>query len=244
LAAVTSAAALELDNQRLAAEVRAQLVEVRASRARIVSAADEQRRRVERDLHDGAQQQLVTAALLLRLARQRFDSLPEQDAALASYLTRSAGGLDDALRELRDLARGIHPAVLSEAGLVPALRVLASRAPQRIELHTEPGTELDAVAVPALPASVEATSYFVAAEAVTNALKHARASTIRIALHQDECALRLEVSDDGCGGADASGGTGLLGLRDRVSALDGELSVCSTPGAGTTIRVVLPLERR
>jgi signal transduction histidine kinase len=234
LEAVTSAAALELDNQRLAAEVRAQLVEVRASRARIVAAADEQRRRVERDLHDGAQQQLVTVALLLRLARQRLDELADRDETLAGYLARGAEGLEEAVRELRELARGIHPAVLSEAGLVPALRALAARSPQPVRVAD--------VTLPRLPTPVEATAYYVAAEAVTNALKHAGATTISIDVRRDGDTLCLEVTDDGAGGADLAAGTGLLGLRDRASALGGELVVRSASGAGTTVRVVLPLE--
>jgi signal transduction histidine kinase len=229
LRAVTSATALELDNQRLAAEVRAQLAEVRASRARIVAAGDEQRRRVERDLHDGAQQQLVTVALVLRLARQRVDRAT--DPELARLLDRGAEGLEDALGELRELARGIHPAVLSEAGLVPALRALAGRSPVPVDV--------DAGDLPPLPAPVEATAYFVAAEALTNALKHASATTIRIAL-RCEGVLDLTVADDGVGGADPLRGTGLLGLRDRVSALDGDLTVHN--GSGTTVRATLPLE--
>jgi signal transduction histidine kinase len=231
LRAVTSAAALELDNQRLAAEVRAQLAEVRASRARIVAAGDEQRRRVERDLHDGAQQRLVTVALVLRLARQRADRATDPDPELARLLDRGADGLEDALAELRELARGIHPAVLSEAGLVPALRALAGRSPVPVEV--------DADDLPPLPAPVEATAYFVAAEAVTNALKHANATTIRITLRCGEV-LDLTITDDGVGGADLVRGTGLLGLRDRVSALDGELTVHS--GLGTTVRATLPVE--
>jgi signal transduction histidine kinase len=229
LRAVTSATALELDNQRLAAEVRAQLAEVRASRARIVAAGDEQRRRVERDLHDGAQQRLVTVALVLRLARRRVDHAT--DPELAGLLDRGAEGLEDALGELRELARGIHPAVLSEAGLVPALRALAGRSPVPVEV--------DADDLPPLPAPVEATAYFVAAEAVTNALKHAGATRIRITLRRAGV-LDLMITDDGVGGADLSRGSGLLGLRDRVSALDGAFAVHSGPG--TTIRATLPVE--
>ncbi|MFC0113914.1 sensor histidine kinase [Kibdelosporangium aridum] len=233
LEAVKSAAALELDNQRLAAEVRAQLVEVRASRARIVAAGDEQRRRVERDLHDGAQQQLVTVALLLKLARQRLDDLPSQDDKLADYLTRSADGLTEALRELRELARGIHPAVLSEAGLGAALRALAARSPQPVEVCV--------AALPKLPPPVEATAYYVAAEALTNALKHAQAKTIRVTVLCADSSLSLEVVDDGIGGASLEAGTGLLGLQDRAFALDGQLTVRSDAN-GTTVQVVLPLE--
>jgi signal transduction histidine kinase len=235
LQAVTSVAALELDNQRLSAEVRAQLVEVRASRARIVAAEDEQRRRVERDLHDGAQQQLVTVALTLRLARQRLDGRPDPDPELVVWLERCAAGLEAALGELRELARGIHPAVLSEAGLIPALRALAARSPHPIQLCEAP--------LPALTAPVAATAYFVAAEAVTNALKHAHAATIRIDIRHDTDGLHLSVTDDGAGGADLAGGTGLLGLRDRVSALDGELTVHSAPGSGTAVHAWLPGEQ-
>ncbi|HEY3608102.1 MAG TPA: histidine kinase [Pseudonocardiaceae bacterium] len=232
LEAVTSAAALELDNQRLAAEVRAQLVEVRASRARIVAAGDEQRRRVERDLHDGAQQRLVTVALTLRLARQRMERGTTPDDELAELLRRSADGLEDALAELRELARGIHPSVLNDLGLLAALRALAARSPQPVELT--------APALPDLPAPIAATAYFVAAEAVTNALKHAGAQHIHIDVRLDT-GLRLAVLDDGVGGADLAAGTGLLGLRDRVSAVDGTLTVRSAPGTGTTVTARLPV---
>jgi signal transduction histidine kinase len=230
LDAVIAAAAAELDNQRLAAEVRAQLVEVRASRARIVSAVDEQRRRVERDLHDGAQQQLVTVALTLRLAEQR---LTGQDPQLVDLLRRSVAGLNDALAELRELARGIHPAILSEAGLLPALRALADRSPSPVQLDESP--------IPALDETIAATAYFVAAEALTNALKHGQAAVVRIAVHHDADGLHVVVADDGVGGADTAAGTGLLGLRDRVSAVDGELTVHSPPGAGTVVHAVLPV---
>jgi signal transduction histidine kinase len=229
LSAVASAAALELDNQRLAAEVRAQLAEVKASRARIVAAGDDERRRVERDLHDGAQQRLVTAALTLRLARQRSGG----DAELDDLLRRSAASLEEALAELRELARGIHPSVLTDLGLIPALRALAARSPQPVDL-----VETD---LPTLPDIVAATAYYVAAESVTNALKHASASRIRIEVGIRDGSLRLAVADDGTGGADPSLGTGLTGLRDRVSAVDGSLTVRGTPG--TTVIALLPLER-
>jgi signal transduction histidine kinase len=235
LAAVTSAAALELDNQRLAAEVRAQLVEVKASRARIVAAGDEERRRVERDLHDGAQQRLVTAALTLRLARQRLPA-DAPDPELAALLRRSADGLEDALAELRELARGIHPSVLTDLGLLSALRALAARSPRPVEVL--------AAELPALADLTAATAYFVAAEAVTNALKHADAEHILVEVDTttgpDGAALRIVVVDDGVGGADPAAGTGLTGLRDRVSAVDGVLMVRTTPG--TTVTALLPLE--
>jgi signal transduction histidine kinase len=234
LDAATTAAALELDNQRLAAEVRARLVEVRASRARIVAAGDEQRRRVERDLHDGAQQQLVTVGLILRLARDRPTS-GAGDPELDALLTRAADGLDGALAELRELARGIHPAVLTEAGLTPALRALAARAASPVEL-------IDAPELPPLPAPVAATAYFVAAEAVTNAAKHAASSRVLVHVRTAGSRLLVTVADDGVGGADPTAGTGLLGLRDRVAALDGELVVHSTPGGGTSVHADLPLE--
>ncbi|MGH3718150.1 MAG: histidine kinase [Pseudonocardiaceae bacterium] len=230
LDAVTAAAALELDNQRLTAEVRAQLAEVRASRARIVAAADEQRRRVERDLHDGAQQQLVTAALTLRLTQQRLDRHP--DPELAALLNRAAKGLADALAELRELACGIHPAILTDAGLLPALRALVQRAPGPVELAENP--------VPRLPAPVEATAYFVVAEALTNALKHAHAARIRVSVSHAGTALHVTVEDDGVGGADIAGGSGLLGLLDRVRAVDGDLTVLSPPGEGTSVHAILP----
>jgi signal transduction histidine kinase len=234
LAAVIAAAATELDHQRLTAEVRAQLVEVQASRARIVAAVDEQRRRVERDLHDGAQQQLVTVALTLRLAQQRVAGLPLPDPGLIELLGRGVDGLGDALAELRELARGIHPAILSEAGLLAALRALADRSPSPVELTGSP--------LPALAASSEATAYFVAAEALTNALKHGHAAAIRIEVHHDERGLHVVVTDDGVGGADTAAGTGLLGLRDRVRAVGGELTVHSPPGAGTVVHAVLPVD--
>ncbi|MFD4673235.1 histidine kinase [Lentzea sp. NPDC058450] len=230
LSAVASAAALELDNQRLAAEVRAQLAEVKASRARIVAAGDEERRRVERDLHDGAQQRLVTAALTLRLARQRSAGDPELD----DLLRRSADGLEEALAELRELARGIHPSVLTDLGLLPALRALAARSLQPVDL-----VETD---LPDLPGLVAATAYYVAAEAVTNALKHAAAQHIRVEAGVHEGSLRLAVVDDGTGGAAPALGTGLTGLRDRVSAVDGSLTVVSST-TGTTVIALLPLER-
>ena len=235
LAAVIAAAAAELDNQRLAAEVRAQLNEVRASRARIVAAGDEQRRRVERDLHDGAQQRLVTLALTLRLAQQRLTTLAQPDPQLADLLELGVTGLQEALAELRVLAQGIHPAVLTEAGLLPALRALAARSPNPVELHESP--------VPPLRPPVEATAYYVAAEAVTNALKHAAADTIRIEVWHDDGGLHVVVTDDGAGGADMAAGSGLLGLRDRVSAVDGTLTVHSPPGGGTFVHAVLPVSQ-
>lgn len=231
LEAVVSAVALELDNQRLAAEVRAQLAEVRASRARIVEAGDEQRRRIEHDLHDGAQSKFVTALVTLRLARQRFANQPTPDAGLAELLDRIAALMGEGMDQLRDLAHGIHPAVLSETGLVAALEMFASRSPCPVRVS--------AAVVPDLPPPLAATAYFVAAEAVTNALKHAHATTIAIDVRHEDGVLHLAVADDGVGGADPDGGTGLLGLRDRVAVFDGEMTVSSTPHQGTIVSVTL-----
>jgi signal transduction histidine kinase len=234
LAAVASAAAMELDNQRLAAELQARLLEVQASRARIVAAGDEQRRRVQRDLHDGAQQHLVACALTLRMAR---DELGDQaDPAVVALLGRTADLLGTAQSSLRELARGIHPALLADAGLAAALRALADRVPFPVALDVDP--------LPALPIEVETTAYFVAAEAVTNALRHARTTSVRIAVGVAEGVLRLRVADDGVGGADPSRGTGLAGLGDRVSAVDGVLSVVSLPGQGTAVCAELPVRPR
>ncbi|EFC81157.1 histidine kinase [Parafrankia sp. EUN1f] len=234
LEATIAAAALELDNQRLAAEVRAQLAEARASRARIVTAADEQRRRIERDLHDGAQQQLVTTALILRLARDRLGPDPS-DPELGVLLRRAADGLEASVTELRELARGIHPAVLTEAGLMPALRALAARSAYPVDV-------IDGPALPPLPDQVAATAYFVAAEAVTNATKHAHATRVHVGVRVSANRLVVTVADDGVGGADLAGGTGLLGLRDRVAAIEGRLVVRSSPGDGTSVHANLPLE--
>ena len=243
LDAVAAAAALALDNQLLAAEVRAQLAEVRASRARVVAAADEGRRRIERDLHDGAQQHLVTVALVLRMARDRLLADPDP-APVDALLDRVADGLDAALLELRELARGIHPAVLTEAGLIPALQAMAARSVQPVDVVSPDTAEiaLDPEAeVPPLPAPIAATAYFVAAEAVTNAAKHAAAHRVHVQVRRTAERLLVTVVDDGAGGAAPGRGTGLAGLRDRVAAVGGELTVYSPPGAGTTVHAELPL---
>jgi signal transduction histidine kinase len=227
--AVGAAAALALENERLDAELRASVQELRASRVRIVESADAARRRIERDLHDGAQQQLVTVALALRTARSRLDREPEEAGAL---IDAAAADLDAAIRELRELARGIHPAVLSDRGLGAALEALAQRAPLPVELEPVPQERL--------PASVEAAGYFVVAEAITNVVRYARASHARVAVARDGDRIVVEVDDDGVGGADPAGGTGLRGLADRLAVLDGRLDVESAPGRGTTVRAVIP----
>jgi signal transduction histidine kinase len=227
--AVGAAAALALENDRLDAELRASVQELRASRVRIVESADAARRRIERDLHDGAQQQLVALALTLRTARSRLERDPAQAGAL---IDAAAADLEMAIRELRELARGIHPAVLSDRGLGAALEALARRSPLPVEL--EP------VQPERLPPSVEAAAYFVVAEALTNVARYAQASHARVAVARDGDRIVVTVADDGVGGADPSGGTGLRGLADRVAVLDGRLEVESPPGAGTTVRAVIP----
>ncbi|WP_239331371.1 sensor histidine kinase [Frankia sp. CiP3] len=236
LDAVTAAAGLALDNQRLAAEVRAQLAEVRASRLRIVAAADTERRRLERDLHDGAQQRLVAATLTLRLLQRHLDGKIDPDAA--GLLASGTAGLDAAMAELRELARGIHPAILTDAGLLPAVAELAARAPAPVDVDAAP-TDL-----PRLDAAVEATGYFVVAEALTNAFKHAGAEQIRVTIEHEDDQLRVGIVDNGLGGADLAGGTGLRGLRDRITALNGQLTVRSAPGEGTSITAVIPAPGR
>jgi signal transduction histidine kinase len=217
--------ALALSN----AEARRELA---ASRARIVETGDAERRRLERNLHDGAQQRLVALALTLRLCAGRVRELDDG----AAELVRSAEAeLAAALEELRELARGIHPAVLTDHGLVPALEMLAKRASVRVDLRAE----LDE----RLPAPVEAAAYYIVAEALTNASKHARADCVRVDVRVLDGRARLEVSDDGVGGADARGGSGLRGLADRVEALGGELAVESLAGVGTTLTARLPVRR-
>jgi signal transduction histidine kinase len=195
-----------------------------ASGARIVEAGYEERRRLERDLHDGAQQELVGVVLSLKLARQKLTAAPGEASELVDEaLERAQAGI----RDLRDLAAGIHPSVLTDRGLGAALEALASRSPVPVGLETA-NTE-------GLPASVEATAYFLVAEALTNVAKHARAERVDVSLRVESAWLAVEVRDDGIGGADASAGSGLRGLADRVSALGGWLEIESLPGEGTTI---------
>ena len=204
--------------------------ELTASRARLVTASDETRRRIERDLHDGAQQQLVSLTFQLRAVQSTVP--PELDEVTAQ-LDRVTAGLTDALDELREFARGIHPAILAEGGLGPALRALARR--------SEVPVELDVRTSGRLPEPVEVAAYYVASEALTNAAKHAMASVVAVEVEEADGSLRISVRDDGVGGADCAGGSGLVGLKDRVEALGGRISVESPPGAGTSIEVELPL---
>ncbi|HEY4461231.1 MAG TPA: AAA family ATPase [Streptosporangiaceae bacterium] len=217
--------AVSLDNAQLYAELS-------ASRARIVATADQTRQRIERNLHDGAQQSLVSLALQLRAAQA---SAPPEAAELARQVGDVAAGLAGALEELREIARGIHPAILAHGGLRPALNTLARRSPVPVDLqvHTEQR----------LPEPVEVSAYYVVAEALTNAAKHARASVVTVTVEADaaDAVLRVAVRDDGVGGADFTGGSGLAGLRDRVEALGGRILLQSPSGAGTTLRAELPL---
>jgi signal transduction histidine kinase len=226
--AAGAATALLLENHRLDAELRARLVELQASRARLVEAADDERRRLERDLHDGAQSRLVALALNLRLARMK-----ESDGSeTAALLDASIDELGVSLRELRDLARGIHPAVLSERGLEPAVRALAARAPVPVEVVGRTAGRL--------PAAVETAAYFVISEGLTNVSKYSHAERATVRVERVDGRLVVEVSDDGIGGADAGDGSGLRGLSDRVAALSGTLEVSSPPGRGTRLRAHLP----
>ena len=226
--AAGAAAALLLDNQRLDAELRARLVELDASRARIVEAGDAARRRIERDLHDGAQARLVALALTLRLTRMRT---PE-DADTAALLDTCIDELRLSLDELRDLARGIHPAVLSDRGLAPAVRAVASRATVPVDVVSTP--------LGRLPAAVETAAYFVVSEALTNVSKYACAAHATVRVERSDGRLLVDVSDDGIGGAVAGEGSGLRGLSDRVAALSGTLEVTSPPGGGTRLHAELP----
>ena len=220
---------LGLENELLQAQVRAQLEDVHASRARIVAAADAERRRLERDLHDGAQQQLVS--LLIRLLAARERSSRNDAAGLAAELDRATEELQTAVQELRELARGIHPALLTERGLAAAVHALAERATVPVEVDIP-----DSRYAPL----VEATAYFVISEAVTNATKHARPELVRITARRLGDLLLVEVVDDGVGGADRRRGSGLSGLEDRAAVVGGSVTVDSPAGGGTRVRAELP----
>jgi signal transduction histidine kinase len=230
--AAAAAAQLALENARLQAELLAHLGEVRASRARIVSAGDAERRRIERDLHDGAQQRLLGIRLSLRLARSRLDG---EQAELDELLTEAEAELAGTLEDLRALARGIHPAVLTEEGLAAAVEALARRASVPVTLAAVPDRRL--------PAPVEAAAYYVAAEALANVAKHAHATAVTVSVTPTEDRLVIDIRDDGTGGARATAGGGLVGLQDRVAALDGTLKVEGQPGAGTRVHAEIPLPR-
>jgi signal transduction histidine kinase len=226
-----AAANLALEHSRLQAEIQTQLEQVRASRARIVEAGDTARRRLERDLHDGAQQRLVTLSLALGMARsQAAGSDPELEALLESA-TKEAR---EALVELRELARGLHPAVLTETGLPGAIQSLVERSPV--------ATTVTAVPTGRFPPPIEATTYFVVSEALANVAKHAPAATAKIAIRQLAGQIVVEVSDDGPGGAQADAGSGLRGLADRVASVGGALQIDSPSGRGTRLKAEIPCQ--
>jgi signal transduction histidine kinase len=220
----------ESSDYRRARVLRDRVDHLRTARQRIIAAADAERRRIERDLHDGAQQRMVAVALTLGLAQSQVAKDPENAAKLIAQAREEA---QMAVKELRELARGIQPAVLSDRGLGPALEALASRAPIPVEVNGVPSE-------PLRPA-VEAAAYFVTAEALTNVAKYAQAGEACVELAMDDGRLRLVISDDGRGGADPATGSGLRGLCDRIEALDGTLEVDSPPGEGTTVTVHIPL---
>jgi signal transduction histidine kinase len=229
LSAAGAAARLALENERLQAELRAQLAELRASRSRIVTAGDEERRRLERDLHDGAQQRLLSLGLALHLAREQ---LGPNGNGTVEILDEADAELRAALEELRELGHGIHPAVLTEQGLEPALRNLAERSTVPVTIVGVPRERL--------PAAAEAAAYFLVSEALANVAKYARASAVRIDVKRLDGRVLVEVEDDGVGGADPSRGSGLRGLCDRVAALDGTLELTSPPGRGTQLHAEIP----
>jgi signal transduction histidine kinase len=229
---VGAAARLALENAQLQAETRAQLEQVKESRVRIVTAADEERRRIERDLHDGAQQRLAALALQLRTAQRRLDS-QVADSAVDALLESAVAELQAANEELRELVRGVYPAILTEEGLAAALESLALRNPFPIDLD---------VLEDRFAAQVEATAYFVACEGLANVAKHAHASKASVCISRGNGLLAVEVADDGVGGARPLEGSGLSGLADRVEALGGRLLVRSPPGKGTQVVAEIPCE--
>ena len=242
--AAGAAAGMAIENERLHAQVRAQLDKVRASRARIVQASDNERLRIERNLHDGAQQRLLTLSLALHTARRQLGELgADADPGLVEAMGSASEELRLAIEELRELARGIHPAILTDEGLGPALGSLAGRTSMPVTLlEVPPGR---------LPRPIEATAYFVVSEALANLTKHAHAASasVRVRLDGDQRAggqaedrngLLVEICDDGVGGADPAGGSGLRGLHDRVAAVGGRLTITSPPGHGTVVQAWLP----
>jgi signal transduction histidine kinase len=226
---VAATARMSLENEQLHADLRAQLDEVRASRRRIVESGDAERHRIERNLHDGAQQQLVNLALALGIARSGVGTATDDE--LGAALDHAAEQLRQALAELRDLARGMHPLILGEAGLGPALQSLAQRSAVPVTVLAAPRDRSEP--------QVEETAYYVAAEALANAAKHALADAVTISACRVDGRLVVEVYDDGVGGADTAG-QGLRGLADRIAALDGQFVVDSPAGGGTRISASIP----
>jgi signal transduction histidine kinase len=202
-----------------------------ASRRRIVTASDDARRRIERDLHDGTQQRLVSLGLSVRAVEA---DVPPELGTLRSQLSKIATGLTDAATELQEISRGIHPANLAQNGIGPALRTLARRSPIPVDVEV--------ITDARLPQPVEVAAYYVASEALANAAKHAQATRIDLSLHSRPDDVLLSLSDDGIGGADPTGGSGLVGLIDRVTALGGSMDIQSPPGDGTRITAGLPVD--
>jgi signal transduction histidine kinase len=221
---------LRKGRDELEVKVAEQTAELAASRVRIVTAADETRRRIERDLHDGVQQRLVSLALEQRTAAA---TVPPELPELQAQLSRLAGGLAGALEELREISRGIHPAILARGGLAAALKTLARRSAVPVELDVRAETRL--------PRPVEVAAYYVVSEALTNTAKHAHASSVYVAVEVGDGVLDVSIRDDGSGGADPTHGSGLIGLVDRVDALGGTIEVVSPVGEGTRLVVRLPL---
>ncbi len=226
--AVSAAAGIALENGRLEAELRARLQELQGSRTRVVEAQQNERRRLERNLHDGAQQRLVALALELGLLAERANS----DAATQTRLKNARSEVAQSLTELRDIARGLHPAVVSGHGLAVALESLAAASPLDVHLKTD--------GLPRLAEPLEVAAYYVVSEALTNAAKHAQASSVLLEVGVSDDTLIVEIVDDGIGGADSERGTGLRGLADRIEALNGRLRIWSAPGHGTRVRAELP----
>lgn len=228
--AAAAGAVLALGNEQLKVDLRARLEELRASRKRIVEATVDARKQLERDLHDGAQQQLVSLSVDLELLQARI-----ADVSSLALLDTARATLADALAALRELARGIHPALLTDRGLAAALDALAQRSPLPVELKVD---------LPERPsASLESAVYFLVSEALTNVAKHADASNVRVMVSEADGLLAVEIEDDGLGGADPSRGSGLRGLGDRIAALGGRLKIEGAPGAGTRISATIPLEQ-
>ena len=222
---------LERSFNTMASSLEGSRAELIASRARVVAAADEVRRRIERDLHDGTQQRLVSLGLELRAAEAM---VPPGSDELRAQLSRTAQGLANAVNDLQEISRGIHPAILSRGGLEAALKALARRSAVPVELDVRVDRRL--------PVGAEVAAYYVVSEALTNATKHAEASLVRVDVAAADSVLRLAVDDDGVGGADPHRGTGLVGLRDRVEAVGGRMEVDSPPGGGTSLLVTIPID--
>jgi PAS domain S-box-containing protein len=229
---ITERKLYEAELHRLNDELHARLDDLAASRARIVAAGDVERRRLERNLHDGAQQRIVTLSVSLRLALDKLDDDPGTARELLGAASEEVALV---LEELRELARGLHPALLTEHGLGPAVDSLAQRVPVQVEIVETPAGRL--------PETIEAAAYYLIAEALTNVAKHAQAMAARVSVLQRDSTVVVEVSDDGVGGADADAGSGLCGLMDRVEALGGRLELVSPAGVGTTLRAEIPVSR-